>query len=54
MRKIGPVHIAEPGLTAGRQAGRQADGRKMADEIQVNLEIFKNHYTLKDSTFCFA
>ena len=32
MRKIGPVHVAEPGLTAGRQ---------VADEIQVNLGIFK-------------
>ena len=28
-------------------------GRQVADEIQVNLEIFKNHCTLKDSTFCF-
>ena len=42
MRKIGPVHITEPGLTAGRQ---------VADEIQVNLEIFKNHCTSKDSIF---
>ena len=33
MRKIGPVHVAEPGLTAG--------DRQVADEIQVNLEIFK-------------
>ena len=39
------VHVAEPGLTAG--------GRQVADEIQVNLENFKNHCTLKDSTFCF-
>ena len=31
---------------------RQA-GRLVADEIQVNLEIFKNHCTSKDSTFCF-
>ena len=37
----------------GRQAGRQA-GRQVADEIQVNLEIFNNHSTLKDSTFCFV
>ena len=42
VRKIGPVHVAEPGLTTGRQ---------VADEIQVNLEIFKNHCTSKDSTF---
>ena len=43
--KIGPVHVAEPGITAGRC---------MADEIQVNLEFFKNHCTSKDSTFCFV
>ena len=30
----------------GRQASRQ-----VADKIQVNLEIFKNHCTSKDSTF---
>ena len=29
-------------------------GRQVADEIQVNLEIFINHCTLKDSTFCFV
>ena len=34
--------------------GRQAGGRQMADEIQVNLEIFKNHCTSKDLTFCFV
>ena len=28
--------------------------RWQSDEIQVNLEIFKNHCTLKDSTFCFV
>ena len=39
MRKNGPVHVAEPGLTAGRQSGRQ-----VADEIQVNLEILKSLY----------
>ena len=33
----------------GRQAGRQ-----VADEIQVNLEFFKNHCTSKDLTFCFV
>ena len=31
--------------------GRQAGGRQVADEIQVNLEIFKNHCTSKDSNF---
>ena len=46
-------HIMEPGLTAGRQAGRQAGGRQVADEIQVNLEYFKNHCTSKVSTYCF-
>ena len=34
----------------GRQAGRW----QVADEIQVNLEIFNNHCTSKDSTFCFV
>ena len=34
---------------------RQADGRwQVADEIQVNLEIFNNHCTSKDSTFRFV
>ena len=31
----GALHLAQPGLTAGRQAGW------LADEIQVNFEIFK-------------
>ena len=31
----GALHLAQPGLTAGWQAGWQAD------EIQVNFEIFK-------------
>ena len=31
----GALYLALPGLTVGRQAGRQAD------EIQVNIEIFK-------------
>ena len=36
-----------------RSYGRQVAGGKwqMADEIQVNLEIFNNHCTSKDSTF---
>ena len=35
--------------------GRQAGGRwQVADKIQVNLEIFNNHCTSKDSTFCFV
>ena len=31
----GALHLAQPGLTAGRQAGR------LADEIQVNFEFSK-------------
>ena len=31
----GALHLAQPGLTAGWQAGR------LADEIQVNFKIFK-------------
>ena len=37
----GPVDLAEPGLTAGWQAGWQAD------EIQVNIENFRSRYRLK-------
>ena len=44
----GALHLAQPGLTAGRQAGWQAD------EIQVNFEIFKTNCTLKHSTFRFV
>ena len=44
--KIGPAHVAEPGLTAGRW--------QMADEIQVNFKIFNNHCTSKDPTFSFV
>ena len=32
---FGALHLAQPGLTAGRQAGRQAD------KIQVNFEFSK-------------
>ena len=38
----GALHLAQPGLTAGRQAGKQAG--RLADEIQVNFEIFKVGY----------
>ena len=34
----GALHLAQPGLTAGRQAGW------LADKIQVNFEIFKIVY----------
>ena len=37
------------------RSGTGSYGRwQMVDEIQVNLEIFKNHCTSKDSTFCFV
>ena len=52
----GALHLAQPGLTAGRlagwQAGRQA-GRQ-ADEIQVNFENFKIGCRLKYSCFRFV
>ena len=40
----GALHLAQPGLTAGRQA----------DEIQVNFEIFKIGCRLKYSTCRFV
>ena len=40
----GSLHLAQPGLTAGRLAGR------LADEIQVNFKIFKVGCRLKYST----
>jgi len=40
----GAVHLAQPGITAGRQA----------DETQVNFENFKIHCTAKPSTFHFV
>ena len=42
------LHLAQPGLTAGRQAGR------LADEIQVDFEIFKIGCSLKYSSFRFV
>ena len=48
----GALHLAQPGLTAGRLAGRLA-GRQ-ADEIQVNFEIFKVGCRSKHSTCCFV
>ena len=44
----GPLHLAQPGLTAGWQAGR------LADEIQVNFEIFKVGCRSKYSTCHFV
>ena len=40
----GALHLAQPGLTAGWQAGWQAD------EIRVNFEIFKVDCRSKYST----
>ena len=48
----GALHLAQPGLTAGRQAGRLA-GRQ-ADEMQVNFEIFKIGCRSKYSTCRFV
>ena len=44
----GALHLAQPGLTAGRQAGW------LADEIQVNFEISKVDCRLKYSTCRFV
>ena len=44
----GAIHLAQLGLTAGWQAGRQAD------EIQVNFEIFKVGCRSKYSTCRFV
>ena len=44
----GALHLAQPGLTAGWQAGRQAD------KIQVNFENFKIGCRLKYSCFRFV
>ena len=44
----GALHLAEPGLTAGRQAGW------LADEIQVHFENFKIGCRLKYSSFRFV
>ena len=56
----GALHLVQPGLTAGwlagrlagRQAGRQAGW--LADEIQVDFEIFKIGCRLKYSSFRFV
>ena len=44
----GPLHLAQPGLTAGRLAGWQAD------EIQAYFEIFKIGFRLKCLSFRFV
>ena len=45
----GALHLAQPGLTAGRQAGRQ-----VADEMRMNFEIFKIGCRSKYSTYRFV
>ena len=49
---FGALHLAQPGLTAGWLAGRLAGW--LADEIQVNFEIFKVGCRSKYSTCCFV
>ena len=44
----GALHLAQPGLMAGRLASR------LADEIQVNFENFKIDCRLKYSSFHFV
>ena len=48
----GALHLAQPGLTAGWLAGWQAG--RLADEIQVNFEIFKVGCRSKYLTCCFV
>ena len=48
----GAVHLAQPGLTWGRQAGWLASWQ--ADEMLVNFEYFKALCRSKHSTFCFV
>ena len=48
----GALHLAQPSLTAGRQAGRLAGW--LADEIQVNFEIFKVGCRSKYLTYRFV
>ena len=48
----GALYLAQPGLTAGWLAGRQAGW--LADEIQADFEIFKICCRLKYSSFRFV
>ena len=47
----GALHLAQPGLTAGWLSGWHG---RLADEIQVNFEIFKIGCRLKYSSFHFV
>ena len=48
----GALHLAQPGLMAGRQAGWLAGW--LADEIQVNFKIFQVGCSSKYLTCCFV
>ena len=48
----GALHLARPGLMAGRLAGWQAGW--LADKIQADFEIFKIGCRLKYLSFCFV
>ena len=48
----GALHLAQPGLTAGRLAGWLAG--RLADQIQADFEIFKIGCRLKYSIFGFV
>ena len=52
----GALHLAQPGLTAGRLSGRLSGWLAgwQADEIQVNFEIFKVGCRSKYSTCRFV
>ena len=52
----GALHLAQPGLMAGWLAGWLAGWQagRLADEIQVNFEIFKVGCRSKYSTCCFV
>ena len=50
--KSGGLHLVEPGLTAGWQAGRLAG--RLADEIWVRHEILKAYCRSKYSIFRFV
>jgi len=47
--KSGAIALALPGLMAGRLAVRQASSCRLADEIVLDLKIFKIIYQIKYS-----
>jgi len=50
--KSGAIALVLLGLTAGRLAGWLSS--RLANEIVLNLEIFKIIYQMKYSIFCYA